>query len=88
MGPTSVILVARRWFSGLFSRSNRWILEFSAPSDAARLDGASRARQTSGESLGAEIIAERTLRMRARMVLTRVRAQDASAAALAHQARS
>ena len=88
MGPTSVILVARRWFSGLFFGSNRWIWEFSAPSDAAGLDGASRAHQTSGESLGDEKITERTLPMRARMVLTRVGAQDASAATLAHQARS
>ena len=88
MGPTSVICVARRWFAGLFSGSNRWIWEFSAPSDAAGLDGPSGAHQTSGESLGAEIIAERTLRMTARMVLTRAGAQDASAAALAHQGRS
>ena len=80
--------MARRRFSGLFSRSNRWIWEFSAPSRAAGLDGASGAHQTSGESLGAEKITERTLRMTARMALTRAGAQDASAAALAHQRRS
>ncbi len=44
--------------------------------------------QTSGESLGAEKIAERTLQMTARMALTRAGAQDASAAALAHQGHS
>ena len=52
------------------------------------LDGASGANQTSGESLGAEKITERILRMTARMVLTRAGAQEASAAALAHQGRS
>ena len=87
MGPTSVILVARRWFSGLFSGSNRWIWEFSAPSDAAGLDGPSGAHETSVESLGAEIITERTLQMTARVALTRAGAEDASAAALAHQGR-
>ena len=56
--------MARRWFSGLFSGSNRWIWEFSAPSDAAGLDGPSGAHQTSGESLGAEIITERTLHVK------------------------
>ena len=72
--------MARRWFSGLFSGTNRWIWEFFAPSRAAGLDGPSGAHQTSGESLGAEIITERTLRMTARMVLTRAGAQEASAA--------
>ena len=72
----------------LFSRSNHWILEFSTSSDAAGPDGASRAHQTSGESLGAEKITERTLRMTARMMLSRAGAQEASAAALAHQGRS
>ena len=88
MGPTSDFCVTLRWFSGLFSETHRWIWEFSAPSDAAGRDGPSGAHQTSRESLGAEIIAERTLRMTARMVLTRAGAQDASAAALAHQGRS
>ena len=88
MGPTSSICMARRWFSGLFSGSNRWILELCAPSDTAGLDGPSGAHQTSGESLGAEIIRERTLEMTTHMVLTRAGAQDASAAALAHQGRS
>ena len=88
MGPTSVICMARRWFSGLFSRSNRWIWEFSTPSDAAGLDAPSGAHQTSGESLGAEKITKRTLRMTARMVLTKAGAQEASAAALAQQERS
>ena len=88
MGPTSVICVARRWFSGLFSGSNRWIWGFFAPSRAAGPDAPSGAHQTPGESLGAEIITERTLEMTTRMALTRARAQDASAAALAHQGRS
>ena len=88
MGPTSVICMARRWFSGLFFGSNRWIWEFSAPSDAAGLDGPSGAHQTSGESLGAQIITERTLQMTARMALTKAGAQEASAAALAQQERS
>ena len=88
MGPTSYLLVAQRWFSGLFSGSNRWIWEFFAPSRAAGLDGPSGAQETSGESLGAEIITERTLQMTARVALTRAGAQDASAAALAHRRRS
>ena len=88
MGPTSVICMARRWFSGLFSGSNRWIWEFSAPSDAAGLDGPSGAHQTSGESLGAEIIRERDAPNDNPMALTRAGAQDASAAALAQQERS
>ena len=62
MGPTSSLGVARRWFSGLFSGSNRWIWEFFAPSRAAGLDGPSGAHQTSGESLGAEIIRRRGAR--------------------------
>ena len=80
--------MAQRWFSGLFSGSNRWIWEFSAPSRAAGLDGPSGAHGTSGESLGVEIITERTLQMTARVALTRAGAQDASAAALAQQERS
>ncbi len=88
MGPTASLCVARRRFSGLFSRSNRWISDFFALSDAAGLGGPSGAHQTSGKILGAEKITERTLKMTTRMVLTRAGAQDASAAALAHQGRS
>ena len=88
MGPTSDFCMAWLGFSGLFSGTNRWNWESCAPSGAAGPDGPNGAHQTSGESLGAEIIAERTLRMTARMVLTRAGAQDASAAALAHQGRS
>ena len=64
------------------------IWEFFGLCDAAGLDGASGARETSGGSLGAEKIRERTLCMTARMALTRAGAQDASAAVLAHQRRS
>ena len=88
MGLTSDFCMVLRWFSGLFSGSNRWISDFFAPSRAAGLDGPSGAHQTSRESLGAEKITERTLEMTARMALTRAGAQDASAAALAHQRRS
>ena len=88
MGPTASLCMAQRRFSGLFSRFIRWIWEFFAPSDAAGLDGSSGAHQTSGESLGAEKIAEQTLRMAARMALAKAGAQDASAAAPAHQGRS
>ena len=88
VGPTAYLCMARRWFSGLLSRFNRWIWELRSQCDAAGPDGPSGAHQTSGESLGAEKITERTLRMTARMVLTRAGAQEASAAALAHQGRS
>ena len=88
MGPTSVICVARRWFSGLFSGSNRWIWEFFAPSRAAGLDGPSGAHETSGESLGVEKIRRRGAPNDNPMALTRAGAQDASAAALAQQERS
>ena len=88
MGPTSYLCMAQRWFSGLFSGSNRWIWEFFAPSRAAGLDGPSGARGTSGESLGAEIIRERDAPNDNPMALTRAGAQDASAAALAQQERS
>ena len=80
--------MAQRWFSGLFSGSNRWIWEFIAPSRAAGLDGPSGAHETSGESLGAEIIRRRGARNDNPMALTRAGAQDASAAALAQQERS
>ena len=64
------------------------MLEFCGPSRAAGPDVPSGEHQTSGESLGAEKITERTLQMTARMALTRAGVQDASAAALAHQERS
>ena len=48
-----------------------WGATKDAASDAAGRDGPNGAHQTPGESLGAKIITERTLRMTARMALTR-----------------